>query len=92
MIDPVRNVYDAEFCVIIAYNNGFDSGVDYHAFAHAAAASVFNIIVGVTFFSDKIKGGTDHVFSCGADDCVCFGVNASAKLISFASRNIKFLS
>ena len=92
VIYPVVYVDDTEFAAVVANNDGIDAGVDYHALAHAAAASVFDIVTGGTFFSHKIKGGAYHVFSCGADDCVCFGMNAAAKFISFAPGNVEFFS
>ena len=92
VIDPIVNAYNAEVLSVIADNNVFDSGVDDHTLAHAAAASVFNVIIGITFLANKIKGGTDHIFSGSADDSVCFCVNASAKFISFSAGNVEFFS
>ena len=92
VIYPVVYVDDTEFAAVVANNDGIDAGVDYHALAHAAAASVFDIVAGGTFFSHKIKGGAYHVFSCGADDCVRFRMNAAAKFVTFASRDVKLFS
>ena len=92
VIDPVIDVYYAEFFFVIANYDVFDSRVDNKALAHAAAASVFNVIAGIAFFAHKIKSGIYHVFSRGADYGVCLRMDASAKFISFATGNAEFFS
>ena len=74
----------------IADNHVRDAGIDYHAFAHRATVGIFNILAGVTFNPDQIQRAAEHFIAGTADNGICLGVDAPAKLIAFTARYIHF--
>ena len=88
---PILNLDNTEILLGVAYDNSLDTGVDDGSLAHSAGVRVL-YVAPVEIYADEIESGAEHIVSRCMYDSVCFSVNGTAELISFASGYIELVS
>ena len=64
------------------------SGIDDKSFTHRTAVCIIDIRFVAYFKACQIQGRIYHSVSWCRDNCICFCMNTSAKLITLSARNI----
>lgn len=89
LLNPLSHINFPKSIRRVTHYDTADASIDNETFTHGAAASIRYELSALRLFPDQKKSGAKHIAPGGGNDGVSLRMNAAAKLISFAARNIQ---